>query len=311
LFLVASINVAEANDGLMRDISVNSSTAHVEPTKKELADHGVGPSVHTDSGEVISTTFDHLTQYHLELADGDSPGTHSIAFEIAPEHRDASQPQKSKIEMNVIRTDDQAKDKQFHNSFILKDDKEDYLEYSFKIDSAYTTPTQWVLHMQVFQCCAPENPDPALRTQPPLVFQVDPGSADENGVNLSLIARNDTYVVKRPDHSTGFHLKYLDGQDHMYLKKGVWYRLAFAFRPHAGAEALATVNTPSGHIAMWVDGKQVLEYRGSWGYTQKYVPSRQGYAIKLGIYRAAQPTRQKVYFEGIRWGDTLDAVKTH
>jgi hypothetical protein len=80
-------------------------------------------------------------------------------------------------------------------------------------------------------------------------------------------------------------------------------------QPDPGQRRDGRMQSSDGAVDLWVDGRQVLHYRGPWGYTPDPAANVQDtFAVKLGIYRAAQPTRQQVYFNDIRWGTDRASV---
>ncbi len=296
---LVSVGSARAGD-ILRSIDVAPNTVIRDASPNATA-HGIGPLIVVDpKSKPISTTFDHGTQYHVGVA-SDDPG--ALMFEIDREQRAASESPKSKIELNVVRNDDD-------DSLILKNHQGHYLSFDFKMDEKdYETPDRWVLHVQFYQCCAPAIADPAKRPQPPLVFMVDPQSPSTNDtINFTMRARDDTYAHNIATYNNGVVLPFIDGKDTIALKRGTWYNLIFYVKPDPLSPAEAK---PDGQVDLWVNKKHVLHYIGNWGYGPTvFNPPTGNYGVKLGIYRQTQNTEQKIYYRSIKWcgGDAVGCI---
>jgi hypothetical protein len=252
----------------------------------------------------VSTSVDPGTPFAVwTVRDPSRPGE-SLAIKIDPEQRPPDANQKSKFEINVSRQDDTRLDAIHAGHYVLKNGSSNYLGFAFKMDTEfYDAPKRWVLHFQVWQCCS-------LKTLPPLAFQAIPDAAGPSGtVNFAMIARNDDYVADKPHSDFGEHLTFADGSKDLRLNRGQWYRIILFLKPDPGKRVDGRMHSTAGEIDMWIDGRHVLHHVGAWGYTPDDSPDvHDTYAVKLGIYRAAQPTRQQIYFNSLRWGTDKPSV---
>jgi hypothetical protein len=257
----------------------------------------VGPTIiEKRAAKSISTTVDLGTKYAIWRTTESYEGGHGLALRIDRELRSPSEPTKSKIEINVARHDDSDLDAASKQRFILRNGVERFLGFAFKLDrDGYETPSRWVLHFQVWQCCS--------LLQPPLVLQAIPAplsSAHDDPVQFVVLKRTDGNLGKEPTWDNGDKLRLLDGNDTFGLQRGRWYRFIFRLMP--GTHSAAAVS-------MWLDGKLLLEHRGPWGYSPLTEASRQDtYAVKLGIYRHAQNRAHQIYLDSIRWGLSREDV---
>jgi hypothetical protein len=251
----------------------------------------------------ISTTVDPGTAFAIWRAPVAFGGDSAIAMKIDPEFRLKQESEKSKIEINISRHDDKSLDARYGARYILRNGSSNYLGFAFMMDDrAYDAPIRWVLHFQVWQCCS-------TRTLPPLALQVLPGQ-DQAAKSLQFVLMkrtdNDAAVVNFTSQ-TGVRLPFLDRRDHVSLERGVWHRLIFHLVPSPTPAPQSA--TEQGKVELWINGRRALSYTGAWGYTSAAAAEVSStYAVKLGIYRAAQRARQQVYFDDIRWGPTLESV---
>ena len=246
----------------------------------------------------VSTTTDTGTPYSLFVTGIHYKGAHGLGVRIDRERRPADVNQKSKIEINISRHDDDALDRKYHGYYILRNGMPHYLGFAFLMDrELYETPSKWLLHFQVWQCCTD--------AQPPLALQVLPQRLASESVRFVLMKRTDQYLDRKPTSDNGERVPFLDGKSYIDLEKGQWHQFIFMMRPLPAEVKPASAPT----IAMWVDGRMVLQHFGIWGYSlQSERNLRNGYAVKIGVYRAAQNTMQQFYFDTIRWGNSFSSV---
>ena len=105
--------------------------------------------------------------------------------------------------------------------------------------------------------------------------------------------RTDKDRLHPTTHATGEALKFLDHTDKIGLQTGRWYRFVFRLAPGVG---------PSSGVSMWLNGAPALINEGPWGYSPPSLSATPTYAVKLGIYRAAQDASQEITLDSIRWG---------
>lgn len=262
---------------LLRSIDMDDAAAQIIP----------GPGIVNDPrGKPITTTVDVGTKFELWRSATAYRGTHGLAIGIAREARSSTVSQKSKIEINIARHDD-------NESLVLHSGGERWLGFAIRLDEQYEVPTRWVLHFQLWQCCA--------QLQPPLSLQVVPEPPRKDGrIKFVLMLRADKHAASPPTHDNGDKLRFSDGVDYVLLKRGHWYRMIVHLKPDPVGR---------GQVDFWIDGPRVVHYEGAFGYTSKAAADvRDTFAAKLGIYRAAQETKQLIYLDSIRWGTDYNSV---
>jgi hypothetical protein len=272
----------------LRAIDMDAGNASILP----MTGHSnVGPHIR-DGVDTISTTYDTGTKYSIWRADHGYQSPHSLGLRIDREDRPKSP--KSKIEINVARHDDSRQDDHRSHNFILRNGTERYLGFAIELDpKEYEAPLRWLLHFQAWQCCA---------TQPPLTLQALPTHSKDRlaPVSFVLIRRDDSNLSQPPTSKNGHRISLMDGSDRFVLQRGQWYRFVMRLRPGQDSEA---------GVDVWMNGRLLASYHGPWGYrANPFQGITDRYAIKLGIYRHANDTKQQVYIDSIRWGLTRDDV---
>jgi hypothetical protein len=247
----------------------------------------------------ISTTWDPGTPYEFYPTEKSYSGKLALGFRVNREHRPAGANEKSKFEINISRHDDDRLNQIFGGQYILDDSRERFLGFAFRMDETYEQPVRWLLHMQIWQCCS-------NGTQPPLTFQALPqASADNETIHFILLKRTDANLRNPPRSDNGERLRFEDGKDFVALKKGQWYRLVFGLKPKPQADSDAN----TGILSLWINGQPVLKHLGPWGYTPRASEDIvNAYAVKVGVYRAAQDTMQQFAIDAIRWATTFEAA---
>jgi hypothetical protein len=249
----------------------------------------------------ISTTEDIGTAYSLYRSNAHYKGQFSLGFRVERESRPPGVSEKSKIEVNVSRHDDYDLDRRFAGKYILRNGSERFLGFAFRMDDQYEAPTRWLLHVQIWQCCSTE-------AQPPLTFQALPNVKPAvDTIRFVLMKRNDQHIQGGGRSDNGERLLFVDGKDFIDLRKSEWYRLIFLLQPASGSDS-ARIDSKIGRVALWINGRLALRHLGAWGYAPQ--PKRginDTYAVKVGIYRAAQNAAQQFSVDTIRWGTTFEA----
>jgi hypothetical protein len=231
-------------------------------------------------------------------------GQYSLGFRIEREQRPSGVSEKSKIEINVSRHDDDRLNQRYGGRYILTNASAGFLGFALKLDEhQYEPPTRWLLHVQVWQCCSNE-------TQPPLTFQVLPNAkTGADDIRFVVLKRNDAYLDRGMRSDNGERLPFADGKDFVDLHKGEWHRFIFLLKPNPEMSRSGQTNENTGLVELWIDGQFALRHRGAWGYTPNPGRGITGrYAVKLGVYRAAQNTLQKFFIDNIRWGSTFESA---
>jgi hypothetical protein len=248
----------------------------------------------------ISTTTDTGTQYSIYRSGVHYKGDFGLGFRVEREHRPADISQKSKIEINISRHDDNRLDQKYDGQYVLRNDTSHYLGFAFLMDrKLYESPTKWLLHFQVWQCCG--------NTQPPLALQALPQPRESEKVRFVLMKRTDAHLNNAPTSDNGERLIFLDGKSFIDLEKGKWYRLVFMVHPTPVFRENEKANIAT--VTLWVNGRLALQHFGPWGYTlQRSHKIQNTYAVKIGLYRSAQDTMQQFYFDTIRWGNSFASV---
>ena len=291
LFALCILSVAyPAHGEALRSIDMDSPGSKLLVSTDKSASQG--PIIVDRPGaKPVTTTFDIGTKYHVWRTDDGYHSPHAIALRIDREIRSSGESAKSKIEINVARHDDNELDNATGQQFILRDGTVRFVGFAMRLDNnVYEAPRRWVLHFQVWQCCA--------LGQPPLSLQASPQKDVGTGLQFSLIKRTDKDLIHAPSHANGEALGFLNGTNNLTLLRGQWYRFVFRLAPGTG---------PLSGISMWVNGEAALDHRGRWGYTPLR-PSVATYAVKIGIYRAAQDAIQQISLDSIRWGLSREDV---
>lgn len=273
LFLVAVMQSAHAD--ALRTIEMDQQDSRLAPTNRP----NVGPQI-IDGGDYITTTYDSHTAFRIWRSEEAFRGHFGIGLRIDKEDRQDSP--KSKIEINVSRHDDR--------SGVLTNGEERYLGFALKLDSTdYESPFRWVLLFQVWQCCA---------FQPPLALQGIPSKDPSAPLRFSFVRRTDANTANQQTSDNGKRTTLINGQDTFTLERGRWYRFVLRLKPGPKQNS---------GFDVWLDGIHLAQHFGTWGYTpRKNITDK--YAVKLGIYRHAQPTSQQIYLDSIRWGLSRDDV---
>lgn len=292
---------------LLRSLSFDEPYVHVDSQSSNLFSKGVGPRIVIGrSVPPITTSVDVNTPFNLWLSEEHfGEEGHSLGMSIERESSVERAGKKSKIEINLVRHDEYSTDEFYDNKFILKDGFGLYLGFAFKLGADYESPNRWVLHFQVWESSGVARPN----VQPPLALVVDPTrSGDKRYVWMMLIKRNDIFSENPPKYDNGQKLLFLDGSEFVKMERDKWYSIVFFLKPNSDILSAPHDKLGSGAVSMWINGLEVLNHSGPWGYSSKVLSSPRNYSIKLGIYRAAQNTSQVVYFDSIRWGTSFEAV---
>ena len=240
-----------------------------------------GPVINIGQGREPLSTAATASPSRVWISHSDSTsGCCALAMSMGPE---AAVNKPSKVEMNVARGDATEEP-----DLLLQDGRPHIISFDFKETNQYQNASQWVLHFQVWQ---------RAPFQPPLAMVAIPGQQpNAPGTNYVLITRTDQNLPKPRVWNNGNILPLENGHRFFTLMKGRWYKLELMLLPHpAGLHDGRT-----GRIVMWIDGTQVADYHGDWGY--RHLPSdTPGYFVKLGIYRAGQESTQTVLFDNIVW----------
>ncbi|MFG1395462.1 heparin lyase I family protein [Roseixanthobacter pseudopolyaromaticivorans] len=292
---------------VLRSLSFDEPYVHIESKPPNSFSKGVGPKIEIGpSTSPITTSVDTDTPFHLWLSQEHfGNGNHALGMSIDRESSLTRIGKKSKVELNFVRHDEYATDEFYNHRFILKDGVGLYLGFAFRLGTDYEAPNRWVLHFQVWESSSIARPN----VQPPLALVVDPNrSLDKDYIWMMLIKRNDFFANNAPTYDNGQKLLFSDGSEYVKVKRNRWYSIVFFLRPSPDDLSLTEGGLNSRSIMMWINGLEVLNHKGSWGYSSNVLSDPRNYSIKLGIYRAAQNTSQTVYFDSIRWGTSFDAV---
>jgi hypothetical protein len=239
------------------------------------------------SGKVSSRGFtvDIGTRFRVWLDENVPPGsdTHdarSLAIQI---HSDQDINVKDKVLFDAIPFGSK------QNIDLRSADTTRYFSFSFMIDPSYETPKGWLLHLQAWQCCG---------GHPPFAINVTPNQDKNSPIEFTFDVDDDisdagTNPVK-PIYK-------------MPVQRGEWYTMTLKLQPRAD-DAIEP-----GEVQMWLNGESKFVYRGHWGFIPRDNGEGKGLrtsaiGIDVGVYRRRQTTTQTIYFDDIRYGDTLAAV---
>jgi hypothetical protein len=252
----------------------------IDPSDLEIYDHG----------QTISKTVDKGTRFDLPVISPSGPYAGEFCLKLgvkAEENENA----KSKFEYNIVKHHGN-QDESYY--FSLFNGEARYLGFALKLDANnYQTPRNWLLHMQVWQCCG--------HRPPPLAMYIIPNPDANAPVQYKVTIRDDRYKGKKNPEPG--ETSFLSGK----LTRGVWHTFVFKLKPsYLGQEG-------QGEVTMWQDGEQKLSYVGKWGYKPETLGGASRTTdrldIKLGIYRRRQATRQIIYLDNIRYGNSKEAVE--
>ena len=142
-----------ASGEALRSIDMDSPDFVLKSPSPNVPNHG--PVIVDRPGtRSITTTFDTGTKYRLWRTDDGYRSPHGIGLRIDREVRSTGASEKSKIEINVARHDENDLDNATGHNFILRDGTVRYLGFAMRLDGqGYEAPKRWVLHFQVWQCC--------------------------------------------------------------------------------------------------------------------------------------------------------------
>lgn len=182
------------------------------------------------------------------------------------------------------------------NRFRIGDDKPLQFQFAMKLDPNYDTPPHQMIHFQVFQAAStgkgrkvpgiePGGPILSLRIVPQ-----SRRSTESDQVQEFII------VVRNP---AATKLYYYGTRDPGVLyrgtmRKGVWTRFNFELLSvEKGSET-------GGRIRAFMNGRQIVDYRGAWGFSPTAYGAWRDLGLELGAYRSADKTgTQTVYFDNI------------
>ena len=162
-----------------------------------------------------------------------------------------------------------------------------WVSFDFMLDREYELPRFWAIHFQAWQCCS---------GHPPLAVDVMPHSRSDNKIEMHLVIFNDLHPEKGLDLGT-----FLASRDE-------WIHVVLALEPRPCKVS------QSGSLRGWINGVQIVDWRGCWGYAPtSYSPISKGelnshMGLDFGIYRRRQTTKQTVYFDNITYGKTPESV---
>ena len=302
LLLISTFATAAASADGQRMLAIDlegDTTIERAPVKDKERTCGERIVLHQQDRN-ITTACDVGTPYSLYITRNAYKGQFAIGLGVDREHRPNSVSEKSKFEINVSRHDDLLLDRRFSGHYILRAGSARFLGFAFYMDPSYEQPIRWLLHMQVWQCCSND-------TQPPFAFQVLPNATLGSGsIRFVAIKRTDAHLGNPPTSDNGERLVFQDGKDFIDLVKGRWYRFVFALQPNPQA---SDDSSTTGRLSLWIDGQLALQHIGAWSYTPRPQANVQStFAVKVGIYRAAQATSQQIAMDVIRWGTSAAAV---
>ncbi len=165
-----------------------------------------------------------------------------------------------------------------------------YLSYSFMLDKGYETPHNWLIHMQVWQCCG---------GHPPFTMSVTPNVNPKGPVELNFGYRDDEIETKEGGKEQILY--------RTTIERGVWINVGLALQPRADG------SSEPGSIDIWLNGVKKVDYRGFWGYAPGSHPG-DGHEVKpylgidIGTYRRRQRGTQTIYFDNFTYGTTPTAL---
>jgi hypothetical protein len=167
-----------------------------------------------------------------------------------------------------------------------------FFGFDFMLDPTYDVPSAWLVHMQVWQCCA---------GHPPFTVRVTPGRDRHGPVEFTFGVIDD---AQEAAHYGVPAIIY-----RMNVQRGIWNRMTFRLNPQFDG------SVAPGGIKMWFNGVQAFDYRGFWSFqpghtdavTHQLFTSHLG--IDLGIYRRRQTSKQIIYFDNISYGRDLADVQ--
>lgn len=255
--------------------------------------------------DVAIETMSHPdTVYKLTQTKGDAfTGKGSLKLVMEKNQHDPSMDSKpkDKYQLNLITPV-----KKGTAPFELKQGKKRYLAFAMKLGADYEVPKGWLIHMQVLQTTkwqfvsSGNRPDDiqGMSYGIPLTLEMEPSSDPMSTPILALDMRSDKtikYTGKKSDRLC-----------RQPLKRDQWYHFVFELLPDPNANG-------RGKITMWINGQRVLSYQGPWSFTPGKIGQIKNelvedFIVGLGAYRQRQDRKQKVLFDSIRYGKSLQSV---
>lgn len=195
--------------------------------------------------------------------------------------------------------DENVKDKVFFNAVPWKsndralatgDRTKRFISFDMNLATPYDTPKYWVIHFQAWQCCS---------GHPPFVMAVLPKESNADKITLELAIRNDESERARYGQEIQI-AKFEVARNH-------WFHVAMELEPSVMGETV-------GKIRSWVNGKEIVDWRGHWGYAPTKMSDVTNGELKpeigfdLGVYRRRQPGTQTVLIDNIRYGTSISSI---
>ena len=183
-------------------------------------------------------------------------------------------------------------DQDTHGSAAIDSSGEDtrFVSFNIMFDKGYEVSRHWVMHLRALECCG---------GTPPLTLNVTPSEDKQAPIELTLGVRDEftTYLPGSPEH-----ILYKE-----QITRGVWKDVVLQIQP--GPVSMGRAR----RVGLWMNGIHVLDWSGNWGYPAIPDPNKGGRAsnmmgIDVGTYRRRQASTQVIYFNDMRWGNTLASV---
>jgi hypothetical protein len=178
-----------------------------------------------------------------------------------------------------------------------------YQSFDFMFDNGFESPATWFLLWQVWQKC--------VGRQPILALNVGTGAKTDTlrlQLNYSQDALQDAYHEALANHAPVIPSPQTTLLETGPIGRGVWHNFKIRMRPdYIGAKG-------GGKITLWLDGAEVLNWGGEWGYAPRTEPDEWGTSadkqiyFAIGIYRGLQSRNQKVTFRNIKFSENFAEV---
>lgn len=166
-----------------------------------------------------------------------------------------------------------------------------FISFDFMLDKTYQAPRNWVLHLQVWQCC---------ERVPIFTIHVAPSPNPNDPIQFVFYVLDDAHSSTEPKEGVEIY--------RMNVSRGEWNHMILDLEPSPDGRS------PEGHISMWRNGEKKLAWHGHWGYLSRTGSAGEpettpAVGIDLGVYRRRQTTTQTIYFDNVRVGANEKSVE--
>jgi hypothetical protein len=177
----------------------------------------------------------------------------------------------------------------FSQPVVFNLNNERFISYDMMLATPYDSPlnccsgTYYVIHLQGFQGSG------GNALHPPFNIHVDLTQNNDTLVHLQIGIYNDT------DPTTEIEIASFT------VTRDTWFHVALDVQP-------GPVGGPNGKIICWINGTQIVNYSGNWGFAPAEGGASQTIQWDVGVYRRRQPTTQTALTANFKYAYTLGGI---